>query len=243
MCIYSEPINIFHGAHQTDNEPIRLSYHRGVHYNSLVDPYKATVGVGLGLPGFVPGQADKKLMGDALRQSEESQIEQAMLEDKVKATDWEATNEAIEEQVARESYLDWLRENERRNRQQRSLSSATASSSAEHLRSPRTSTSSSARNSPKLSLTEQQHRDRRSPNASPKASGSREGTSASPMASPAPGTSSAPPTASSSNKKDWGLGPGFELTETASFLGQLPPDMFGMISFDKKKKKPNPFYF
>ena len=29
--------------------------------------------------------------------------------------DWEATNEAIEEQVARESYLAWLRDNERRN--------------------------------------------------------------------------------------------------------------------------------
>lgn len=31
-------------------------------------------------------------------------------------TDWEATNEAIQEQVARESYLQWLRDNERRNR-------------------------------------------------------------------------------------------------------------------------------
>ena len=30
-------------------------------------------------------------------------------------TDWEATNEAIEEQVARESYLQWLRDNEKRN--------------------------------------------------------------------------------------------------------------------------------
>ena len=29
-------------------------------------------------------------------------------------TDWEATNEAIEEQVARESYFQWLRDNERR---------------------------------------------------------------------------------------------------------------------------------
>ena len=28
--------------------------------------------------------------------------------------DWEATNEAIEEQVARESYLQWLRDNEKR---------------------------------------------------------------------------------------------------------------------------------
>lgn len=235
LLFYSEPINIFHGAHQTDNEPIRLSYHRGVHYNSLVDPYKATVGVGLGLPGFVPGQADHKLMGDAIRQSEETHIEQAMLEDKVKATDWEATNEAIEEQVARESYLDWLRENERRSRQQRggATSSSSACSNTE-LRSPRTTSassssaiasSSSARNSPKTSIVDHQ---RRSPNASPKASGSREGASNSPVASSSNGPSSS--SSSSISKTDWGLGAGFELTETASFLGQLPPDMFGMLS-------------
>lgn len=33
-----------------------------------------------------------------------------MLEDKIRATDYEATSEAIEEQVAQQSYLDWLRE-------------------------------------------------------------------------------------------------------------------------------------
>lgn len=38
-----------------------------------------------------------------------------MLEDKLRATDWEATNEAIEEQVARASYLQWLRDTEKRN--------------------------------------------------------------------------------------------------------------------------------
>lgn len=37
-----------------------------------------------------------------------------MLEDKLRATDWEATNEAIEEQVARDSYLQWLRDSEKR---------------------------------------------------------------------------------------------------------------------------------
>lgn len=37
-----------------------------------------------------------------------------MLEDKLKATDWEATNEAIEEQVARESYIQYFRDSERR---------------------------------------------------------------------------------------------------------------------------------
>ena len=31
-----------------------------------------------------------------------------MLKDKIRATDWEATNEEIEEQIARESYMEWL---------------------------------------------------------------------------------------------------------------------------------------
>ncbi|KAJ0655939.1 putative ubiquitinyl hydrolase 1 [Helianthus annuus] len=44
----SEPINIFHGSYNTDTPPIRLSYHHGNHYNSLVDPRRFTVGAGLG---------------------------------------------------------------------------------------------------------------------------------------------------------------------------------------------------
>ena len=50
-----EPKNTFQSAYQTDNEPIRLSYHGRNHYNSVVDPYKATIGVGLGLPQLTPG--------------------------------------------------------------------------------------------------------------------------------------------------------------------------------------------
>ncbi|KAK6163604.1 hypothetical protein DH2020_000468 [Rehmannia glutinosa] len=49
--IYSystEPINIFHGSYNTDTPPIRLSYHHGNHYNSLVDPRRLTIGAGLG---------------------------------------------------------------------------------------------------------------------------------------------------------------------------------------------------
>lgn len=48
-----------------------------------------------------------------------------MFEDKLKTTDWEATNEAIEEQIARESYLQWCRDN-----MQRSRSNNTAAGSA-----------------------------------------------------------------------------------------------------------------
>ncbi|CAL8279150.1 unnamed protein product [Boreogadus saida] len=130
----TEPINTFHGIHQNKDEPIRVSYHRNIHYNSVVNPNKATIGVGLGLPAFKPGFADTSLMKSAIKTSEESWIEQQMLEDKKRATDWEATNEAIEEQVARESYLQWLQDQEKQARQPRkataTCSSATAAASS-----------------------------------------------------------------------------------------------------------------
>jgi OTU domain-containing protein 5 len=50
-----EPINIVHGMYKTNNEPIRLSYHCGVHYNSIIDPWRPTAGHGLGLPDLEPG--------------------------------------------------------------------------------------------------------------------------------------------------------------------------------------------
>ena len=39
-----------------------------------------------------------------------------MLDDKMKETDWEVTQEAIDEQVARESYLQWLRDQDKQNK-------------------------------------------------------------------------------------------------------------------------------
>jgi OTU domain-containing protein 5 len=55
FCIFKEPINIVHGMYKTDNEPIRLSYHCSVHYNSIIDPWRPTAGHGLGLPDLEPG--------------------------------------------------------------------------------------------------------------------------------------------------------------------------------------------
>lgn len=52
-----------------------------------------------------------------------------MFEDKLKTTDWEATNEAIEEQIARESYLQWCRDNMRKNSGKNSKSTSTITSS------------------------------------------------------------------------------------------------------------------
>lgn len=130
FCTISEPINIFNSDQiNNGNEPLRLSYQRCSHYNAIMDPYKASVGVGLGLAGYRPDEVDIKQVAEAVRMSEELEIEQTMFEDKLKTTDWEATNEAIEEQIARESYLQWCRDNMRDSTGKNSKSTSTITSS------------------------------------------------------------------------------------------------------------------
>ncbi|CAH0562398.1 unnamed protein product [Brassicogethes aeneus] len=111
------------------------------HYNSISNPNKPSVGVGLGLPNYKPDPIDRRRFNDAVRASEELLIEQTMLEDKIKATDWEATNEAIEEQVARESYIQYFRDKENRLKAEgHSLASGSSSTiTSSMVASPRTS--------------------------------------------------------------------------------------------------------
>ncbi|XP_034103010.1 uncharacterized protein LOC132789199 isoform X1 [Drosophila nasuta] len=124
-CYQSTPINIFNSEQsQAGYPPLRLSYQRGSHYNAILDPYNATVGVGLGLAGYKPEFQTK----EAVRLSEQLEIEQTMFEDKLKTTDWEATNEAIEEQIARESYLQWCRDNKQRTRSTNTAAGSATSS-------------------------------------------------------------------------------------------------------------------
>lgn len=110
----TEPINIFR-PEQLNNgyEPFRLSYHRSSHYNAIINPFKESVGVGLGFSGCrrEDGSMDQNKLCEAVRLTQQQHIEQAMLEDKLKKSDWDATNEAIEEQTARVSYLEYCREN------------------------------------------------------------------------------------------------------------------------------------
>jgi len=77
------PVNIFHGQYATDNAPIRLSYHHGNHYNSVFNPNNPSVGVGLGLPDFEPGLADKMQMRSAIQQSEHDELDHILV-DKLK---------------------------------------------------------------------------------------------------------------------------------------------------------------
>lgn len=99
-----DPINTFHPITPeantgVDSAPLRLSYHGTVHYNSVIDPFAATIGVGLGLPGYQPGLADQNLMREATIASETQHIEEAMLNDKLRMTDWERTEEELSKQV------------------------------------------------------------------------------------------------------------------------------------------------
>lgn len=106
-----DPINTFQSSHRTDNVPVRLSYHQNSHYNSVIDPYKATVGVGLGLPSFKPGSADENLLKTVQCDSERQVLEEQMFQDKVQATDWESTEEAVLKHVAIQSYKQYVESN------------------------------------------------------------------------------------------------------------------------------------
>jgi OTU domain-containing protein 5 len=112
-CYDLTPINIYN-SEQINNgyQPLRLSYHRYSHYNAILDPYKSSVGVGLGLAGYRPEDFDPaKQVTDACQMSEQLEIEKMMVEDKLKTTDWEATSEIVVEQIARQSYLQFCKEN------------------------------------------------------------------------------------------------------------------------------------
>ena len=59
-------MNIFHCSYRPESAfPIRVSYHRNTHYNSLIDPEKPTIGVGLGLSDFTPRVGSVRIMADA----------------------------------------------------------------------------------------------------------------------------------------------------------------------------------
>lgn len=97
-----EPQNIFHQVYRTENAPIRLTYHQGNHYNALIDPDNPSVGVGLGLPAFEPGLADKLHMKSAMKSSELEDVEKRVLQSSLKASlkEWE-------DQLLNESLRDW----------------------------------------------------------------------------------------------------------------------------------------
>ncbi|URD91336.1 OTU-like cysteine protease [Musa troglodytarum] len=102
--IYSystEPINIFQGNYDTDTPPIRLSYHHGNHYNSLVDPRRMTVGAGLEISRLRGVKA-------AIRAQQDQQIDNALVAEGRFYSDLELTEKEIERMVMEASRAEYL---------------------------------------------------------------------------------------------------------------------------------------
>ncbi|MPC07965.1 OTU domain-containing protein 5 [Portunus trituberculatus] len=164
---------------------------------------------------------------------------QAMLEDKIRATDYEATSEAIEEQVAHESYLQWLRENDQRSKGQRSPSSTSSSEAADrcprgrssplHQTPPAEGSSDTSRSSPRSSQCSGELPRLPPRGATPTSprgsSSSKDAPTPGPEHYPAvPGSSKDPMPSSSGHSVSIG---DFTVNERASFLNHLPPHIFG----------------
>ncbi|PIO70975.1 OTU-like cysteine protease [Teladorsagia circumcincta] len=76
-------------------------------YSEMVDPFAPTAGIGLGLPDLYPRGANN--LRDAVKESEDRSVEQALLESQLALTDIERTEREINEQIARDSYMEYLR--------------------------------------------------------------------------------------------------------------------------------------
>lgn len=109
--IYSystEPINIFHGNYETDLPPIRLSYHHGNHYNSLVDPRRLTIGAGLGFSSLRGRHVDKDQIKAAIKAQQDQQIDSALLAEGRFYSDLELTEKEIERMVMEASRAEYV---------------------------------------------------------------------------------------------------------------------------------------
>lgn len=112
----AEPMKIFHEAYDADSAtPMRVSYHRGNHYNSVINPDVNTVGEGLGLPGYQaePRRIEDECEKTVLRESEQAEVEAKLLELALKDSQreqelWEhhQVEQELEELLIRESRAD-----------------------------------------------------------------------------------------------------------------------------------------
>ncbi|BAF14666.1 OVARIAN TUMOR DOMAIN-containing deubiquitinating enzyme 6 [Oryza sativa Japonica Group] len=133
--IYSystEPINIFQGSYNTDVPPIRLSYHHGNHYNSVVDPRGLTVGAGLGFSSLRgTNNVDRDQVKAAIKAQQDQQIENALLAEGRLYSDLELTEKEIERMVMEASRAEYLKQQQQQlNFRESSTSGAEPSSSA-----------------------------------------------------------------------------------------------------------------
>lgn len=102
-----EPI-ILNGTDNSDNFPIRLSYHNGNHYNSLRDLNTPSIGVGLGLPDLEPGLADKSQVEEAKKESSAEDVERVLVEKAKEESEQHIIDEILLNQhILEESEMDY----------------------------------------------------------------------------------------------------------------------------------------
>uniref|UniRef100_A0A7E4W9I2 ubiquitinyl hydrolase 1 n=1 Tax=Panagrellus redivivus TaxID=6233 RepID=A0A7E4W9I2_PANRE len=92
-----------------EHPPLMLSYHGNVHYNCVADiahPINAPI-VPI-YPNLSTNMHDEVVYKDAVQKSEMTHIEEQMLNDKKKMTDFEGTEQDLIQQVARDSYMDYI---------------------------------------------------------------------------------------------------------------------------------------
>ncbi|GJY00885.1 putative reverse transcriptase domain-containing protein [Tanacetum coccineum] len=102
------PINIFHGSYNTDAPLIRLSYHHGNHYKSLVDPYRLTNGVGLGFSSVHGTNVDKDQVKVEIKAQQDQHIDNALLAEARYCSYVELTEKEIEHMVMEDSRAKYI---------------------------------------------------------------------------------------------------------------------------------------
>jgi len=111
--VYStEPINTFQAPAVPGCEtyaPMRVSYHQGNHFNSIVDPSHPSVGVGLGLPGYKPVPVDRLVTASVVKQSEAEQVDSLLVSRAIEESDAAETEQAVERAILEASRLEFLR--------------------------------------------------------------------------------------------------------------------------------------
>lgn len=103
---FLEPVITFHPITVEANAvgehpPLMLSYHGNVHYNSVTDPYRPVNGPinPVVFPNLNTNMHERITVKNAVNASELTHIEEQMLNDKLKMTDYEGTEDELTKQV------------------------------------------------------------------------------------------------------------------------------------------------
>eukprot|EP01129_Flabellula_baltica_P002835 TRINITY_DN12735_c0_g1_i1.p1 TRINITY_DN12735_c0_g1~~TRINITY_DN12735_c0_g1_i1.p1 ORF type:complete len:408 (+),score=100.91 TRINITY_DN12735_c0_g1_i1:1294-2517(+) len=102
----AEPLNLFQDLYQTDNPPIRISYHYGNHYNSVRDPSNPTTGAGLGITNYKQGMTPEEVFVDqAKTESDTTFLEEQFVKQEIEQSEIEKIEDDLLKQTLEESKM------------------------------------------------------------------------------------------------------------------------------------------